>query len=563
MLLSLIVLTACGGGSDVSGSGKQITMRPSVTPTEDIVRNSNLIISSNIDNESKRSAHILNTLGNDYYIDISHGNVSGARSSRPPVQPKDYCSSMRECNDVAFKNMKQWLIDDVSGFNSWVDNKDLRNALILAGFKNALNGTWNDIMQWVRDNIDKIKTQAQDIYSDIGEHQDFDITKSDLSATSHTIGGDAKIEFVFGKNKDIVGIIYNSIQAPGVSAALPADRIGTQDTKFKMNAKLYEYTLGDIGAAYNGGTPRKISFVSDKKLTLVETKSKLNKLIDYYKEQGGFFESFHNWPSEKGEYTGDKQTAINNALYAEVKEQINALTKLEPTIQDVNTDLDFQSVGKELGLAYSDFGIIRVDIDDEIFHGGYPDNKIELTAVKALNKDMNFKGRAVGLVERHDESGAKTDTINLSGDANLVFANNGKETLTANFTNWYDVKVERNADNSNRITFDNYTNEQDTYKFKHMNESGELVARNDGYSVDNFNENKTVQARDGDVEVTGHSNGFFVMDYFGPESTNNPTEFSGMLMYHENMPYQANETDGYDKSYDITTMIGFGGKKQY
>ena len=57
LLVSLFILSACGGGSGgTSGSG--VVMRNSVTPTAEVVRKSNLAVSSNIDNESKRTAHV-------------------------------------------------------------------------------------------------------------------------------------------------------------------------------------------------------------------------------------------------------------------------------------------------------------------------------------------------------------------------------------------------------------------------------------------------------------------------------------------------------------------------
>ena len=574
IVLSLFVLSACGGGSgggnDVSGG--QNVMRPSVTPTENQVRTSNLVVSSNIDNESKRSAHVINMLGEDYYTDISNGTVTAARASRPPMSNnKDYCSNPRECNDVAFNNMKKWLIDNISEFDNWTDNKELRNALKLAGFGNYLHGNWDDIKDWARDNWARIRNQAQDIYSDIGEHQDFDITKSDLSVISH-MDGDAKVKFVFGKNKEISGIEYIVTHAPGVVSTLIADRIDSNDTKFKMDTKLYSYTLGGIGIKYDPASAvdggREITLVSDKPLNLTEAQNKLKKLIAYYKEQGGFFDTFHSWPAENGEYEGDMQTAIVNALYAEVLEQINDLQSIEDlefAEEEINTTVDFQSVGKNLGLAYSDFGIVQIDGDNEIFHGGYPDNKVELATIRDLNKEINFKGNAVGIVEKSTESGNTSQTtgkLDLTGTADLVVANNGKETLTVNFDKWYDVTVERNTD-SNSITFANYHDAEDSFKFKRVNVDDELVDRdsNVAYVVENFTTIQTPHFSDADPTVTGRTEGSMVLDYFGSTS-NNPTEFSGMVMYHENVPYNQN-AGHYDNVDGVHFMMGFGGKKEY
>lgn len=574
-VLSVLALAACGGGSG-SGISDSEVVRPSVTPRENAIRTSNLVISSNIDNESKRSAHVVNTLGEDYYSVVSNGVVTSARSARPPVSnDKEYCSNPRECNDVAFNNMKKWLIDNINSFDSWEwnsGNAELRNALILAGFKNKLSGNWDNIKAWFRDNFANIKAQAEDIYSDIGIHQDFDITKSDLMAVSH-MDGDAKIKFVFGDHKEITGMEYVVTHAPGVVSTLPAERISNQDAKFKMNTKVYMYTLGGIGVKYDPASAddggRSITLMSDKALTLSEIKTRLNRLIAHYKEQGGFFDTFHNWPTENGEYEGDKQTAIINALYAEVQQQINDLDNiaaLHPEVENIDTEIDFQSAGKQLGLAYSDFGIIRVAGEDEIFHGGYPDNKIELATVRDLHKNMVFKGTAVGIVEKSTETGDNRQTtgkLDLTGNAQLVVANTGKETLTANFDKWYDVTVERNTDNSDKITFNNYKNADSSYKFKHVDSTDKLVARADGYSVANFTRTQTPHTSDFDAEVTGKTEGNLVIDYFGPSGSNNPTEFSGTAMYHENVPYNQNEAGHYDNVDGVRFMMGFGGKKQY
>ena len=201
LLVSLFILSACGGGSGgTSGSGA--VMRNSVTPTAEVVRKSNLAVSSNIDNESKRTAHVTSTLGESYYTTISNGGVSVTRvSSRPQTQPNEYCTTPRTCNDVAFNNMKKWLIDNISDCANWTDSKDIRDALKLAGFNSELQDkNWEQIQTWIQDNSGNIKAQAQDIWADMGTHKDFDITETDLAVASH-MGQDVKIKFTFGDNK--------------------------------------------------------------------------------------------------------------------------------------------------------------------------------------------------------------------------------------------------------------------------------------------------------------------------------------------------------------------------
>ncbi len=578
-MFSLLILSACGGGSGGgnSVSGGQNMLRPSVTPTETKVRNSNLVISSNIDNESKRSEHVINTLGEDYYSSVSNGMVSNGRaSSRSPrpqnPNPKDYCSNPRECNDIAFNNMKKWLIDNISDSDNWTDNKELRNALILAGFKSELSGNWDDIKEWVRDNLGTIQKQAEDIYSDIGEHQDFDITKSDLSVISH-MDGDAKVKFVFNNSKEISGIEYIINHTPDIASKLTGERIDDKDTRFNMNAALYRYTLTGIGIQYDPASEvdggREITLISDKPLELSEAQAKLRQLIAYYKEQGIFFNTFHTWPGGELPAGKTQEQAIIDALYGEVLARINGLENMEELELETETikgELDFQSAGKKLGLAYSDFGFVRFDGQDEIFHGGYPDNKIELATVRDLNKDMNFKGSAIGIVETSTETSNGSETtgrVELNGNADLLVANNGKETLTVNFDKWYNVTVERNTDDTNKITFSDYHNENDSFKFKYVNEGGSLVERGDTpYAVDNFTTPQTPHFNYQDTETTGQTEGSMILDYFGPKDKNNPTEFSGIVMYHESVPYNQNNGH-YDNVDGVHFMMGIGGKKEY
>ncbi len=73
LLTSLLVLSACAGGT----GGTSVP-----GPVVD-VRTSNFTISSNIDNETRRSAHVIDALGEDYYNDMSGGTlpVSGVRGA--------------------------------------------------------------------------------------------------------------------------------------------------------------------------------------------------------------------------------------------------------------------------------------------------------------------------------------------------------------------------------------------------------------------------------------------------------------------------------------------------
>ena len=115
-------------------------------------------------------------------------------------------------------------------------------------------------------------------------------------------------------------------------------------------------------------------------------------------------------------------------------------------------ELDYVSDAKQMGLSYSDFGLINIqssmDSDHQVdawlvpFAGGYDDKKI---AVADIDSDMTFTGRAVGTATKGD------DSINLAGTATLNFKTGDTPTseLVANFDNWYNVTITQNGDAPN------------------------------------------------------------------------------------------------------------------
>ncbi|MBO8425451.1 MAG: hypothetical protein IAC69_03150 [Proteobacteria bacterium] len=115
-------------------------------------------------------------------------------------------------------------------------------------------------------------------------------------------------------------------------------------------------------------------------------------------------------------------------------------------------ELDYVSDAKQMGLSYSDFGLINIqssmDSDHQVdawlvpFAGGYDDKKI---AVADIDSDMTFRGRAVGTATKGE------DSINLGGTATLNFKTGDTPTseLAANFDNWYNVTITQNGDAPN------------------------------------------------------------------------------------------------------------------
>ena len=174
-------------------------------------------------------------------------------------------------------------------------------------------------------------------------------------------------------------------------------------------------------------------------------------------------------------------------------------------------ELDYVSDAKQMGLSYSDFGLInilssmdgdqRMDVFLMPFAGGYDDKKI---AVADIDSDMTFTGRATGRVQKN------ANGIQLKQDENrpttLTFDTQSQtSTLNANFKNWYDVTV----DSTGAISFTDYKD----------NEPG-------GTPIDM--QLATTPNDDGVITANGAN---MNVGYYGPSTT--PTEVTGTVQFTE------------------------------
>ena len=174
-------------------------------------------------------------------------------------------------------------------------------------------------------------------------------------------------------------------------------------------------------------------------------------------------------------------------------------------------ELDYVSDAKQMGLSYSDFGLInivssmdgdqRVDVFLMPFAGGYDDKKI---AVADIDSDMTFTGRATGRVQKNG------NVMQLKQDENrpttLTFDSQSQtSTLNANFNNWYDVVV----DSTGAISFTDYKNNNDGGTYIDMQLA--TTANDDG----------VITANGANMNV----------GYYGPSTT--PTEATGTVQFTE------------------------------
>lgn len=159
-------------------------------------------------------------------------------------------------------------------------------------------------------------------------------------------------------------------------------------------------------------------------------------------------------------YGGDgKITAI--VVNDEQYNRIDDTNKFE----NENSILTYNSVGRDLGLSFSDFGTYDIltknqdtgDVTQHIatdvpFAGGY-----ESQQIFDIANDVQFTGRAVGTASNENQ------VVDLAGNATLNFdKDSGISTLGAQFDNWYDIVVKN--DDTGSITFTNYKNAYDQVK---------------------------------------------------------------------------------------------------
>lgn len=226
-------------------------------------------------------------------------------------------------------------------------------------------------------------------------------------------------------------------------------------------------------------------------------------------------------PSRKRFASKQLKFIINDSHEKNNLEKITAIKvddtvfkRLDGTNKFTNDDsiLTYKSIGKELGLSYSDFGtytIIKEQIDintetetketvldNAIFAGGYDSHKI---AMSDIASNVNFTGQAVG------NASDSQHTVNLDGTATLSFdKESGTSTLGASFNNWYDIQVTDNG----AIEFSNYTNTNNLVKLDAAPDDNGIIT-DTGAKMD--------------------------VGYYGPHpDAGIPTEATGLVQYQEN-----------------------------
>jgi len=108
------------------------------------------------------------------------------------------------------------------------------------------------------------------------------------------------------------------------------------------------------------------------------------------------------------------------------------------------TTFTYDSYGATLGLKYMDFGVIRAEVGGQTFDipfaGGYEAARIKQNPPANV---YTFTGKAAGFLM--DGSGDSKNIATTNNGATLVIDQSAKtETLSAAFSDWYDIRVVNN-----------------------------------------------------------------------------------------------------------------------
>lgn len=574
------MLSACGGG----GGGGHSFVPPATipdTPGTDTPENKEKLTEMKARLVSDSNAFTQLVKATDGLDDVYDGvntqqsimlmSTMALTSSR--ANDKNICKSERDCNQQLFDNMVKILVDqDLENATP----KEIREALLLAGFsKTELAGMWDDInglKKFINEHPERIESGVDNIYNN---YANLTMENAELHlAALHESEQDAKIQFTLDENDEIDGITLtqNSNKVDELSYTLARDG---GENKFDIKTPIYRY---GINSPYYSG----IYIESLIDLPNEDIQNRLNKRVDELAKTGVFDDSGEREKEVQnlkdaiaiiygGKDANDRSDMKVTQVTGDVREidynyqpgELIPIELFELNYTKTETT-DYQSYAKEMKLAYSDFGLLNRTSDKKyinnngetqtdtltekiVFAGGYKDKKIE---AKDLAEKMTFEGRAVGGVnvletDNHgDISNAVNKNLGLDGDATLVFdRDNGTQTVTAEFDNWYDVKAETDIDGkTGKLTLTNGDKIDDAdFKFRGQ----------DTYTVEDFTTAKQLLAEPKepiDANSPGadqylKDNG--ILDYYGnPEKHNDPA-FGAMMIGYYGENKDPKEATGY------------------
>lgn len=257
-LISLLALSACGGGSGgvSGGTGTDVGLTPSFGAVSEEVKASNaeiLTMNSTVSDETKRTAYLKTVFG-DEYDDV----MSAIQQTDSPVLfslnrngsvrdgGNNVCKSERDCNQLLFDKMLETLqnLDNIDS----LDEKGVRYALIAAGFKDALPGNWDDIKAYVKEHKNEIVNKAEEVYETPGQGKPEEIRLDGaVFSALITTGASDVMKLKINDEGKVAGVKFEDVGS-GSSKYSPAklytwlSRVGDTD-RFDFNS---DNTSGEL-----------------------------------------------------------------------------------------------------------------------------------------------------------------------------------------------------------------------------------------------------------------------------------------------------------------------------
>lgn len=604
------MLSACGGGGGGGyGNVPNTTLPNVVNPDNQINMTKNDAVtgmqSRVLTDEDGFTNLVRQNLGDDVYAGVQQ--TSRRMLKATPASNTNMCKTVNDCNQQVFDNMIKVLVDyDLENASL----PEIKQALLLAGFtQQDLAGHIDDIKaakNWIIEHKNEIKTKIDDIFSHYAT-----LTIRDAKLNLVTLHEDKQNSYVrlnLDENDKITTVEVSKNNGMASALNYSAERDGITNDFATGKKTIYRY---GINTPYYTGT-----FIeSFEELTPEQIQDKLNKRVDELAETG----AYDNGNDTTEEIVATIKKAIEIAFDTTEDDETVDVTSYEGDAREIDYEynpenpqpLPFEyfhmnydkeekityksymtseeNQNNEMKLAYSDFGILtkKANYSKEVlegakeetfvFAGGYDSKKID---PQNITTNMTFSGYAIGAVNvgygenQGSETFRELDPLQLNGSAELELdATNGKQTLTAEFDNWYDVTATSNVNGTgSKLTLNNWKGTTpDDYKFRDQSE----------YIVDDFTTAKQLAA-DYDTAIEAgnqdHSDpafGGFNIGYYG--DANNPREATGYLYYEESRGYNQagiskddfinqngpeKADDYYDSNKNISVNIGFGAVKQ-
>lgn len=533
ILTSILALTACGGGSGGGhGGGTPGAIEKPFVPVEDKVATSNSQITGMVSNSKAQVVtYVVNKLGEDAES-VGLNNIARTATSRGAFVPSGTAGDMNYDKAKELMELAQWLGKDDTSFDD-----------ITAMFNKS------------KSDQNKIKSALKllnDMYCYVGGSAD---------ETARRIL-DYREKGMFNKPLD---------EIKGKSEILTLD-----------GADLYTTPWAD--------TLTRLTFNVDKNGRIESVQ---------YPDAEDLLKDCDGCDIAVGPMMRDGDTAFFITKDTVTKKEMTDenpdgnIVSPENVLGDLTATLkhEYISYAKDLGLKYSDFGILKTDYKNSTFNadaltpagqeeireflaawgteiapfaGGYRDKEVDATRMQELanNGEIKFTGLAVADVRVRDDNAYNGNGIDIpltdgamrDNAATLVFDQTGTQTLTADFSkDWYKIQAIKNADGKD--SFKVIGGNGGTDERFHLPTNDKLA-------------NNIMDSADGNPhdmnnpDYDAHNKMVFKTGYYGDNQ--NPDEAVVLINYGYN-PNELTDNGGghFEQSTDgsINVKIGFGGKR--